>query len=608
MAENLNSTHYTDGTPLVNGTGTGDITGDYTTKYYFWYNDDSASYAETYGALYTWAAMMNGEASSDNNPSGIQGVCPDDWHVPGDTEWKELEMYLGMSQVHADSTDWRGTDEGGKLKEAGTTHWGSPNTGATNSSGFTALPGGLRGYQNISTDDYFWSSSEFNSYSVWIRELVHNRSDVNRNTSHSKDLGLSVRCIKYTLHTDSLALVALYDSTDGANWTNNTNWLTGNVSTWYGITVSGDRVTEIDLNSNNLVGTIPPEIGNLTNLTHLNFADNQLSGTIPVEIGNLTGLISLELRNNTISGSIPAEISNLINLGVLWLQCNQLSGAVPVEIWNLSNIGNLQLFHNQLSGTIPPEIGTMSNLVFLNLQNNHFTGLANLSPLGSLAELTIENNRFTFKDIEPNIGVPGTTFTYSPQDSVGELIDTTVYVGTSYTMSVSTGGANSKYQWKKNGVPIGSISSDSTYTINSIAFSDSGTYICEITNTVATDLILYSRPIHVKATIISSFPYSEDFESGSGSWRTGGSNSSWQLGNPAGPTINSATSGSTVWVTNLTGNYNPDEVSYIISPRFNLSGLNYPKIEFNIWWDAEGFYDGANFQYKEAAGEWKTLG
>ena len=144
MAENLKSTHYADGTPLVSGTGAGDITGDYTTKYYFFFNDDSATYWDTYGALYTWAAVMNGEASSNNNPSGVQGVCPDGWHLPSDTAWKELEMYLGMSQAQADGTFIRGTDEGGKMKETGTTHWNSPNTGATNSSGFTALPGGYR--------------------------------------------------------------------------------------------------------------------------------------------------------------------------------------------------------------------------------------------------------------------------------------------------------------------------------------------------------------------------------------------------------------------------------------------------------------------------------
>jgi len=144
MAENLRVTHYSDGSPLSVGTNVGDISGDITTKYYFWYNDDSVSYAKTHGALYTWAAAMNGAESSNNNPSGVQGACPSGWHLPSDAEWKELEIYLGMSQKEADTIKARGTDEGDKLKEAGNIHWIDLNTGATNSSGFTALPSGYR--------------------------------------------------------------------------------------------------------------------------------------------------------------------------------------------------------------------------------------------------------------------------------------------------------------------------------------------------------------------------------------------------------------------------------------------------------------------------------
>ncbi|NOY36863.1 MAG: T9SS type A sorting domain-containing protein [Chlorobi bacterium] len=497
-------------------------------------------------------------------------------------------------------------------------------------------------------------------------------------TLYSRPVNFSVDHLP--IYYDSLALVALYDSTDGANWTNNTNWLTGPVSTWFGVTVSGGRVTEISFDHNNLNGTIPHEIGNLTDLTLLSLEENQLAGSIPTEIGNLTNLSVLRLYNSQISGLIPSEIGNLTNLTFLDFNSNQLTGSIPVEIGNLTNLEFLDFSNNQFSGSIPPEIGNLLNLetlvfdrnqlsgsipstignltklvrlhfgnnqltgsipdeignltnlnwlelgnnqltgsipvnignltdlTLIEIANNQFTGLPNLTSLDSLAYLLIENNRFTFEDIEPNIGVPDSAFIYSPQDSVGEIIDTTVYVGTSYTMSVSTGGASSLYQWKKDGVSIGNISSDSTYTIIPVAFSDSGTYTCEITNTVATDLTLYSRPIHVRTTIISTFPYSEDFESGNGGWYTGGANTSWQYGIPTGPTINSAASGNNAWVTNLSGEYNPDEVSYIKSPRFDLSGINYPKIEFNIWWDAEGFYDGANLQYKQGTGEWQTLG
>ena len=149
----------------------------------------------------------------------------------------------------------------------------------------------------------------------------------------SLSIGMNQTVSAQVPQQDSLALVALYDGTDGANWTNNTNWLTGPVSTWQGITVSNGRVTGINLNSNNLVGTIPPEIGTLTNLTRLNLFNNQLSGVIPTEIGTLTNLTQLNLPSNQLSGAIPTEIGNLTNLGSLNLSTNQLSGVDSLRLW-----------------------------------------------------------------------------------------------------------------------------------------------------------------------------------------------------------------------------------------------------------------------------------
>ena len=199
MIENLKTTHYADGTsiPLVEDNGTWDDLG-YTDKAYCYY-DNSSSIGHVYGALYTWAAAMNGESSSDNNPSGVQGVCPTGWHVPSDAEWKELEMFLGMSQETADSSRLRGTNEGGKMKESGITHWDSPNTGATNESSFTALPGGFRysdgNFGYIGSSISFWSTMDYDSSDVWKRSLYYDNSKVGRYVS-SKNLGFSVRCIK----------------------------------------------------------------------------------------------------------------------------------------------------------------------------------------------------------------------------------------------------------------------------------------------------------------------------------------------------------------------------------------------------------------------------
>jgi len=197
MAENLKTTHYADGTELVDGTGAGDISGDYTTKYYFNYADDESN-ADTYGKLYTWAAVMNGAASSDVIQSGVQGVCPDGWHMPSDSAWKELEIHLGMSQSDADDIGNRGTDEGEKLKEIGTTHWVS-NNNATNESGFTALPGGSRydngSFNGIGYNAYFWSTTENSTYNAWYRKLGFDYSSIIR-YANEKESGHSVRCIK----------------------------------------------------------------------------------------------------------------------------------------------------------------------------------------------------------------------------------------------------------------------------------------------------------------------------------------------------------------------------------------------------------------------------
>ncbi len=197
MAENLKTTRYSNGTSLIDGTGITNISGDYNTKYWFVYGDNPAN-KNVYGLLYTWAAVMNGASSSDANPSGIQGVCPAGWHVPSDEEWKQLEIYLGMSESEANNEGWRGTDEGGKLKEIGTAYWASPNTGATNASGFTALAGGHRtnanSFVNMNTGACYWSTTSLDSQ-AWTRLLLYDNAAVYRN-EYYKNFGHAVRCIK----------------------------------------------------------------------------------------------------------------------------------------------------------------------------------------------------------------------------------------------------------------------------------------------------------------------------------------------------------------------------------------------------------------------------
>jgi uncharacterized protein (TIGR02145 family) len=157
MKENLKTTHHADGTaiPLVTGDSNWDTLKD-TSKAYCWYDDDSATNANTYGALYTWPAAINGFVDPYIDPDldtiGVQGVCPTGWHLPSNEEWKTLIDYLGGEDI-----------AGGKLKETGITHWQSPNEGTTNESGFTALPGGYRdaggAFIDIGYGGNWWSST-----------------------------------------------------------------------------------------------------------------------------------------------------------------------------------------------------------------------------------------------------------------------------------------------------------------------------------------------------------------------------------------------------------------------------------------------------------------
>jgi uncharacterized protein (TIGR02145 family) len=184
----------------------GPAIGSETDQYYYVYDYDGIDVAaakatdnyKTYGVLYNWTAAMNGAASSGVNPSGVQGVCPCGWHLPSDAEWKQLEMHLGLTEDEANADGWRGTDEGGKLKDTTTTHWNSPNEGATNESGFTALPGGVRvnvGFANIGVTSVWWTATEYSGTSAWHRYVNYNGSEVIR-SNHTKSAGYSVRCVR----------------------------------------------------------------------------------------------------------------------------------------------------------------------------------------------------------------------------------------------------------------------------------------------------------------------------------------------------------------------------------------------------------------------------
>jgi uncharacterized protein (TIGR02145 family) len=141
-----------------------------------------------YGVLYNWNAALNGESGSNANPSNVQGVCPAGWHLPSQSEWNQLFTFLEGESV-----------AGGKLKELGTSHWSAPNTGASNKSDFSALPGGARGpmelFYGMGTNGEWWTSREYPSNIYNFIDIYYTENKVNI-YSNMKDYSYSVRCVK----------------------------------------------------------------------------------------------------------------------------------------------------------------------------------------------------------------------------------------------------------------------------------------------------------------------------------------------------------------------------------------------------------------------------
>jgi uncharacterized protein (TIGR02145 family) len=185
MAENLKTTSYNDGTAIPNKTIDENWAGAFTGTYCD-YNNTPAN-STTYGRLYNWMAVDNNAATKVASNGG-KNVCPTSWHIPTGTEWTILTTFLGGESV-----------AGSKLKETGTNHWASPNTGATNETGFTALPGGYRHefgtYFDIGSGGYWWSSTDDYIAGAWFWYLGYYVNSVG-SYHYNKHYGYSVRCVR----------------------------------------------------------------------------------------------------------------------------------------------------------------------------------------------------------------------------------------------------------------------------------------------------------------------------------------------------------------------------------------------------------------------------
>jgi gliding motility-associated-like protein len=278
---------------------------------------------------------------------------------------------------------------------------------------------------------------------------------------------------------DSLALIAIYNSTQGSSWSN--PWITSQpvCTPWPGVELDDEGyVIRLTLNSNNLTGPLPPEIGNLSRLAELQLDNNNLTGTIPPEIGNLTLMEILFLDDNNFMGSIPDELGNLTMMNTLYLDNNQLTGAVPNSFINLNNLFKFDIFNNM--------IDSIPDLNMLFLQPNKFR---------------VYNNQLTFDDIVLN-DLTALGVYYEPQDSVNPATSVNLLTGSNYILDLDfdNGIIDNSYQWFRNGVPYGTPTNSNKLDFSPVGWSAAGEYRCQVTNPNAPLLTLHTRPVTISVS------------------------------------------------------------------------------------------------------------
>jgi hypothetical protein len=284
------------------------------------------------------------------------------------------------------------------------------------------------------------------------------------------------------------ALEALWDSTDGPNWTTNTWWDTLNqANSWHGIWASGGHITRVIPRDNNLVGIIPPELGNLSMMEFLSLDRNNLTGPVPPELGNLSNLTDLVLQFNQLNGSLPPQLGNMTSLVNMRVDNNQFTGALIPELGNLANLAWLEIHHNQLSGSIPVEFQNLTAMSKLQLSVNLLSGrIPDLSALPIMTSFQIVGNMFVFADIEPEYPSYRQVAFY-PQAGVDTDRSDTFAEGQTLTiipqLAVNPSG-NDVYQWRKDTVIIPAPAGTQRIFTKTAEASDAGLYWYSVTNTV----------------------------------------------------------------------------------------------------------------------------
>ncbi|MEM8487267.1 MAG: FlgD immunoglobulin-like domain containing protein [Bacteroidota bacterium] len=306
---------------------------------------------------------------------------------------------------------------------------------------------------------------------------------------------------------DRAALIALYNATNGPNWSRKNNWLSNApLANWFGVETNDDgQVTELNLENNNLTGDFPVALGGLPALRRLNLRNNNLTGQVSDDLQGASLLETIDVGDNNLTLPLPESLTSLPNLQNLFLDNNNFAGEVPEFLSDLPSLQVLYLNDNAFAGIVPEKMGSIATLRVLHLQNNTIVdlpafGIDNAQP--NLNELYVFNNLLTFEDLEIHGNI--NDFQYVPQPNIGEARTLIATENNPLVLQVETEGVNNAYQWKKDGAVIQGATED-TYVISSASPADAGTYVLEVTNSRAPDLTLVSEPITVNVIPVVNF-------------------------------------------------------------------------------------------------------
>lgn len=313
------------------------------------------------------------------------------------------------------------------------------------------------------------------------------------------------------LSQDSLALVDLYNSCGGTDWTGFPTWLNGPLATWEGVTVDSatQRVTHVAFKNMNLTGTLNESLGNLTKMSgKIEMHDDAgLTGELPAFLWRWVDVDRFQLKRSGITSIDTDGLENMVNLTEFNTEANPITGMVPGILFTLPAMEKLYL-HECEYDQLPEEIDQASGLTRLYLNGNNLTDLPDLSAVvwGTGTNVRVHTNHLTFEDLEANMPLASdpnvSQFSYSPQAMVGTETYTYPAAGSPVSIAANVGGTANVYTWLQNGAQVGG----STPTYDIAAFDEStnsGTYSALVQNTIVTGLDITTANTHLFSSALN---------------------------------------------------------------------------------------------------------